>query len=310
MGEIRKYANANAIQATSQGGRTIRSSARVARSSSFATMTWLRSLTLVSLLAFTACAGPHAPYRLTERVHYVGGVDARDPRVGDFYRPDGPGPFPAVLLIHGGSWQRGSRSEMAKFARRFAAAGYAVFNIDYRLAPEHRYPAQLDDVRAAFAWLHEHARPLAVDPQRIAVMGYSAGAHLALLLGLADVDGAPRPRAVVAGAAPSDLTAYPNSPVLAALIGGSGAALPDVYADASPISHVSPDDPPVLLYHGALDGIVDVDQSRRLLEKLGSVGVAAQLFEEPWSGHATAYLIDGDSFRATLAFLAEQMPPG
>jgi acetyl esterase/lipase len=263
------------------------------------------------VLALTACAGSRerADYSVTEAVRYAGSPVANDERVGDFYRPDGAGPFPAVLLVHGGSWQRGSRSEMVKFARRFAGAGYAVYNVDYRLAPEHRYPAQLDDVRAAFAWLHAHARSLAVDPQRIAVMGYSAGAHLALLLGLAESDGAPRPRAVVAGAAPSDLTAYPNSPVLAALIGGTGAALPDVYADASPISHGSPDDPPVLLYHGALDAIVDVEQSRRLLEKLRSVEVAAQLLEEPWSGHATAFLIDGDSFSAALAFLAEQMPP-
>jgi dipeptidyl aminopeptidase/acylaminoacyl peptidase len=112
----------------------------------------------------------------------------------------------------------------------------------------------------------------------------------------------------VAGAAPSDLTAYPNSPTLVALIGGSGAVLPDVYADASPISHVSPGDPPVLLYHGALDLIVDVEQSRRLQAKLREAGVHAELLEEPWSGHGTAFLLDGDSFRATLAFLAEQMP--
>ena len=106
-----------------------------------------------------------------------------------------------------------------------------------------------------------------------------------------------------------DLTAYPNSPILAALIGGPGDVLPDAYADASPISHVSPGDPPVLLYHGTLDWLVDVEQSRRLLAKLRSVGVPAQLFEEPWAGHATAYFLDGDAFRAAVAFLAEWMPP-
>jgi len=275
----------------------------------------LRSrLPLLSILVLAACVAPEpARYSVTEDIRYA---DARgdkrgahDARIGAVYRPNGDGPRPAVLLVHGGSWQRGSRSEMAKFARRFASAGYVVFNVDYRLAPQYHYPTQLDDVRAAFGWLRAHASSLGVDPQRIAVMGYSAGAHLALLLGFADANGAPRPRAVVAGAAPSDLTAYPNSPVIAALIGGSGVELPDAYADASPISHVSPGDPPVLLYHGALDGIVDVEQSRRLLEKLRSVGVPAQLLEEPWSGHATAYLLDGDSFGAALAFLAAQMPP-
>jgi acetyl esterase/lipase len=271
----------------------------------------VRRVCLLSLaLVLFACAGSRdtARYAVIEVVRYAGPDDAADPRVGDLYRPKGEGPWPAVLVIHGGSWQRGSRAEMAKFARRFADAGYAVFNVDYRLAPDHRYPAQLDDVRAAFEWLQAHANSLDVDPDRIAVMGYSAGAHLALLLGLRDALGAPCPRAVVAGAAPSDLTSYPDSPAIAALIGGSGAELPDRYAEASPISHVSPGDPPVLLFHGALDWIVDVEQSHRLLAKLRSAGVPAQLVEEPWSGHATAYLLESESFRAALAFLAEQMP--
>jgi acetyl esterase/lipase len=246
-------------------------------------------------------------YSVTESIRYTGALDSGDERVGDLYRPKGEGPWPAVLIVHGGSWQRGSRSEMTRFAHRFAEAGYVVLNIDYRLAPQHHHPAQRDDVRAAFSWLHAHAGPLRVDPDRIAVMGYSAGAHLALLLGLADAHGAPRPRAVIAGGAPCDLTEYPDSPTLAALIGGSGRDLPDRYVDASPIAHVTSDDPPVLLYHGSLDWIVDVEQSRRLLAALHAAGVSAELFEEPWAGHGTAFLLDGDSFRASLDFLAEQM---
>ena len=286
-------------------------SRRKAARGSLGAMTLRSRLVWLITLALTACAGSldAERYTVSERVRYAGAADRGDPRIGDLYRPRGAGPFPAVILIHGGSWQRGSRAQMAKFARRFAEEGYAVYNVDYRLAPEHRYPTQLDDVRAAFGWLHAHGRALAIDTDRIAVMGYSAGAHLALMLGLADPGDAPRPRAVVAGAAPSDLTAYPNSPTLAALIGGSGADLPDVYANASPISHVSPDDPPVLLYHGALDAIVDVEQSHRLLAKLRGAGVHAELFEEPWAGHSTVYLLEGDSIRAAVAFLAEQMPP-
>jgi acetyl esterase/lipase len=291
-------------------GKAVRAFGPRAVSVSFAAM---RSrpprLVLLFALGLAACAGAdRARYTVTESVRYAGVAGNADPRVGDLYRPTGAGLHPAVLLIHPGSWQRGSRSEMARFARRFAEAGYVAFNVDYRLAPENRYPAQRDDVSAAFRWLHGHARSLSLDPDRIAVMGYSAGAHLALLLGLADPHGEPRPRAVIAGGAPSDLTAYPDSPVLAALIGGSGGELPDLYTDASPISHVSPDDPPVLLYHGALDWMVDVEQSRRLLAKLRAAGVTADLLEEPFSGHGTAFLLDGDSFRVALEFLAAQMP--
>src|SRR5262245_56327520 len=201
-------------------------------------------LPLLLALSSIACTGAdRASYTVREAIRYAGPAGSHDARVGDLYRPTGDGPWPAVVIVHGGSWRSGSRTEMARFAERFANAGYAVFNIDYRLAPEYHYPTQIDDVRAAFRWLHARAPSLAIDPDRIAVMGYSAGANLALLLGLADAGG-PRPRAVVAGAGPTDLTEYPNSPVLAMWIGGSGAERPEMYEDASPISHVSPDDPP------------------------------------------------------------------
>jgi acetyl esterase/lipase len=268
----------------------------------------LRRLLLAALL-LTACASwtDSAQYSIKEEVRYAGASGSDDPRVGDVYRPDGKGPFPAVVLIHGGSWRTGSRWNMASLARRFVRSGYVVYNVDYRLAPEHRFPAQLDDVRDAFRWLHAHARSFAVDPDRIAVMGYSAGAHLALLLALSDPGGGPVPCAVVAGAPPTDLTEAPDSPVLANLIGGSGEEFPDAYREASPITHVSSDDPPVMLYHGTLDMRVAVEQSRRLYEQLRAAGVMAELREEPWAGHTTAYFIDGESFRAALSFLGERM---
>ena len=196
---------------------------------------------------------------------------------------------------------------MASLARRFVGSGYVVYNVDYRLAPEHRFPAQLDDVRDAFRWLHAHARSFSVDPDRIAVMGYSAGAHLALLLALTDPGDGPAPSAVVAGAPPTDLTAAPDSPILATLFGGSGAQYPEAYKQASPITHVSAGDPPVMLYHGTLDLRVAVEQSRQLYQHLREAGVVAELREEPWAGHTTAYFLDGDSFRAAVSFLSERM---
>jgi acetyl esterase/lipase len=273
---------------------------------------------LLATLALTACASfestlddsfaDPAQGSITRDVRYAGdAADGTDPRLGDVYRPAGEGPFPAVLLIHGGSWQTGARWNMASLARRFARSGYVAYNVDYRLAPEHRFPAQLEDVRDAFRWLHAHAETYSIDPNRIAVMGYSAGAHLALMLALSDPGDGPAPNAVVAGAPPTDLTEAPDSPILANLIGGSGRDLPEAYKEASPISHVSPGDPPVMLYHGTLDMRVAVEQSRRLYAQLRAAGVVAELREEPWEGHTTAYFLDGDSFRAALAFLGKRM---
>jgi acetyl esterase/lipase len=230
-------------------------------------------------------------------------------QVGDLYRPAGAGPHPAVLLIHGGAWVRGDRANMRKFAERFAAAGFVAWNLEYRLAPDATWPAQLDDVRAALAWLRARAREIDVDPERIAAMGYSAGGHLALLLALAEGDG-PRLAVVASGAGPTDLLAYPHSPLIAKLMGGDADALPDAWEDASPISHVSPGDPPVFLYHGALDRVVGIEQSRRLLARLREAGVPSELYEEPWSGHSTAYLLDRDAFARVLGFFEARLRPG
>jgi acetyl esterase/lipase len=229
-------------------------------------------------------------------------------QVGDLYRPAGAGPHPAVLLIHGGAWVRGDRANMQKFAERFAAAGFVAWNLEYRLAPDATWPAQLEDVRAALAWLRARAPGIDVDPERIAAMGYSAGGHLALLLALAEGDG-PRPAVVASGAGPTDLLAYPDSPLIAKLMGGDADALPDAWEDASPISHVSPGDPPVFLYHGALDRVVGVEQSRRLLARLREAGIPSELYEEPWSGHSTSYLLDRDAFARVLGFFEARLRP-
>src|SRR5687767_13735283 len=150
-----------------QGRNIFRESAAAERSSSLEMMVRHSRIALLLPLLLAACVGSPddaATYSVTEAVRYEGALDSGDERVGDLYRPRRAGPSPAVLIVHGGSWQRGSRSEMTRFAHRFAEAGYVVFNVDYRLAPQHHHPAQRDDVRAAFGWLHAHAGPLRVDP--------------------------------------------------------------------------------------------------------------------------------------------------
>lgn len=266
----------------------------------------IRLIALLPLLLIGCAAGPQAlPFELTTEIAYR--PDPTPRQVGNLYQPAGAGPHPAVLVIHGGGWIRGEKEDMEKFARRFVEAGYLVYNVSYRLAPEYRWPAQVNDVRAALQWLHANAEALDIDPARIGAMGYSAGAHLALMLGLQDAT--PKPQAVVAGAGPTDLAVYPESPYILKLIGGPPSQYPAAWADASPLTHVSPDDPPTMLYHGRLDRLVEVEQSERLAAALADKGVDHELRTPALAGHITAFLFDGGSFEQALDFFDRHLAP-
>jgi acetyl esterase/lipase len=227
------------------------------------------------------------------------------PLLADVYLPPGSGPFPAVLMIHGGAWRTGTRVSMALHATALAEAGYVVTSIDYRLAPAHPFPAQLDDCRAALAWMHQHAAEWQFDPARVAVYGYSAGAHLACLLGL-QVDNRPqlpRPRAVVAGGTPCDFEwLAPNSSALAYFLGGTRRERPDVYRQASPVAHASADDPPVYLFHGEKDRLVPLISPQRLQRRLAAVGVTCELNVTAGGGHVWTFL-DPQAARQAIQFL-------
>src|SRR5262245_34711469 len=125
-----------------------------------------------------------ATHELTEEVVYaeIGGVQLWY----DHYRPLGTaGPHPAVVLVHGGGWAGGDPSQAGPNAMHFAKRGIATVSISYRLAPAHPFPAALDDVRRGLRWVRAHAAELDIDPDRLALVGLSAGAHLAVLAHLA-----------------------------------------------------------------------------------------------------------------------------
>ncbi len=225
----------------------------------------------------------------------------------DLLLPRKPGPHPVVVTIHGGSWANRERADMDSLAARLARHGYAVFNISYRFAPTHVYPAQLDDVREALRWIDRNAERYALDRARINTWGFSSGAHLAALVAAHDAAGddagTPAVRAVIAGGIPADLRKYDDSPIVERFIGGARDALPAVYADASPVVHVSADDPPVFLYHGALDRLVTPDQARDYYAELRRHGVDAELFMHRWRGHASLFLFGGEAEDRAIEFL-------
>ncbi len=194
----------------------------------------------------------------------------------------------AVVLVHGGGWSGGDKTNLADQARALAELGYVAVTIDYRLAPEHPYPAAVEDVQAAVGWLRagsqvEHYR---IDPDRIGVLGASAGGHLAELLGTLGtgaLDSGSRVAAVVSWSGIADLTTVDLD---VGVLGCETTDCPEVAADASPVSHVDPTDSPTLLVTSEDDPIVPRAQAEEMESVLAAAGVDHQLVVVGGSGHA------------------------
>jgi acetyl esterase/lipase len=232
----------------------------------------------------------------------------------DVYVPDGDrAAWPAVLVVHGGGWERRSREDMAGISRRLADRGFVAVNIDYRFAPKYRFPAQLHDVQVAHRWMREEASRLRIDPDRIAGLGFSSGAHLVALAAL--VAGTDSPLnaeygpaddgyfAVVVGGIPSDFGLFSGGRLLRQLMGARQDEAPAAYAAASPVNHVHGDAPPFFIFHGTLDRTVPFEHARVLYEALREQGVHAELFRMRMRGHVTSFLFRGDAMRSAIAFL-------
>lgn len=233
----------------------------------------------------------------------------------DVYRPALPGPRPAVLLVHPGAWVSGDKSHVAGVAHRLANRGYVAVAAQYRLAPEHPFPAPLHDLKEAVRWMRAHADELSIDPERIGAFGYSSGGHLASLLASTEptsgLEGptrypgtSSRLQAVVIGGAPSDLAEMFSVPPLRSFLGGSAEEQPERYRAASPLTHVSRRHPPTFLYHGRLDWFIGGGHAKRMLAALRRVGVESQL---RWanSGHFATFLFGAGHVARSIDFLDE-----
>jgi alpha-L-fucosidase 2 len=213
----------------------------------------------------------------------------------DVRLPAGNGPFPAAILVHGGGWIRGDRAwNMAPLFEPLTGAGIASFAISYRLASDFfQIGAAVDDVRHAVKFIREHAREYNVDPNRIALIGESAGAHLASLAALAEPKSV---AAVVSLYSPNDLehlartsTAVPDQVRRAVESSGMAELILDHLRSLSPVQHVKPNAPPFLLIHGTSDSIVPYDQSERMQSRLRSAGVDVQLIPVKGGAHGLRY---------------------
>ncbi len=237
------------------------------------------------LLLFAATAVTHAAVQTD--IEY--GVAAGESLRLDAAVPDGPGPFPAVILVHGGGWNAGDKSGgpkkgyMAPMQEPLSQGGFAWFSINYRLAPKFHYPAPVEDVETAIRWVKAHAAEYHVDPRRIALAGESAGGHLVALVAVRANDST-RVAAVVSFYGMFDMVAETKhrgtlSPSFAGLLGRN--TLDDqtltMLHDISSINYVKPGLPPFLLLHGTADASVSYQQSVDMLARLRAAGVPSEL---------------------------------
>lgn len=196
---------------------------------------------------------------------------------------------PVLVFIHGGAWKKGNKKDYRRYLVDYAMQGYVTITVQYSLSNEAKFPAALNDVNCAIQWIKVNSEKYFIDPNKIAVIGGSAGGHLAMMLGYSQ--GSPKfendcldnkynssVQAIVNIYGPSDLTTeYAQSQSsVEYFLGKKYIEDKDIYKDASPISYLSPDDPPTLIFHGTLDELVPISQSDSLKNRLDRIGITAE----------------------------------
>ncbi|PWG62044.1 alpha/beta hydrolase [Spiribacter halobius] len=249
-----------------------------------ATALW-RGLRLSALAATSlllgGCSGTAVLNALTPESGYQRhvGLDygAHERQRLDLYVPEGAADAPVVVFFYGGRWQEGERADYRFAAQALASRGYVVAVPDYRLYPEVRFPAFVEDAAAAVAWIHARAADYGGDPGRLVLAGHSAGAHIAALLALdpqyleSAGPGRGVVRAFIGLAGPYDF--LPLRAEDLKIIFGPSAERPR----SQPINHVDPQAPPMLLLHGRDDRLVEPGNSRRLAQAVTEAGGSARL---------------------------------
>jgi acetyl esterase/lipase len=280
---------------------------------------------VVAVAVFAACmagAAKKSEALLQKDLTYAS-VDGKKLQY-DMAKPaHGKGPFPLVICVHGGGWQLGDRKSFDKEICDLADHGYVGASITYRLAPDYRWPAQLDDVRNAVRFFRAHAVENGVDPKRIALMGDDSGGHLALMMGLlaaqedknVPMEKSSRVSAVVNFFGPTDLrewrvtSAWVETKIRIGFFKSSEQIIEDflgtrdrtapIYTEVSPISHVTSDAPPVLTIIGSKDPLVALEQPKAFHAALEKAGVPGDLLIVDGAEHnrdSTNQATDADGY--------------
>lgn len=233
--------------------------------------------------------------------------------------PSATTPRPAIVMIHPGGWMMGDKSTYHALMIEYAQRGYVTVGVNFRPSGVAKFPAAFDDCRLALRWLRTNAASCGVDPARIGVTGWSSGAHLAMLLALADGEQAERVQAAVCFAGVYDFLmerqgAFPNRDDDAAVrqfLGATPRQNPELARRASPLTHLTPDDPPLLVFHGERDHRIDAEQARHFATSSAALGRRDEVLLLPDVDHGRDVLPgDAESRRRVRDFFARHLRPG
>jgi acetyl esterase/lipase len=230
---------------------------------------------------------PPIPPGVVETTDIVYGTGGDTELKLDLYAPENlSAPVPGIIFIHGGGWRSGKRQDYKIYTTRFAAKGYVVATVTYRLREAGYFPNCVEDVKCAVRWMRANAASIKVDPDRIAVIGGSAGGHLSMMVGYSsdapELEGtgghagvSSAVQAVIDIYGPVDFSVYPerNHPLVTTFLQGTYEEQTHRFMKASPITYVDPSDPPTLIIHGTIDSLVPVTQSDLLAEKFQELGM-------------------------------------
>lgn len=229
---------------------------------------------------------------------------------------------PCILVIHGGAWRSGAKEDLTDLTYQLAQRGFVAATVQYRLCPKHRFPAQVEDVKCAVRFMRAEAKRYHLDPQRVGAIGFSAGAHLAMLLGVLDpADGfhgegghagqSDKVRAVVGYFGPTDFsrTDWPaiSEGLVNDFLGFTREENPEIRLRASPLTYVDKADAPLLIFQGTRDPLVPHSQSIVMGEAMTKAGLGGRVELLLGAGHGWGGEEMVRTFEQSVLFFSQKL---
>jgi acetyl esterase/lipase len=268
----------------------------------------MKYLSLLFVLMISSCASFKGAGEFDKKEKFSYMSDTSERHMAEAFIPKGAGPFPGVIVVHGGGWRTGSLEDVRSIAKSLASHGYTVMTINYRFSPKDKHPAPIEDLEQALIHFKKNAPEYKLDTKQIGLWGYSSGAHTVAYYAYSKNDSENKVQAVVAGGGPYDLTWYPHSPYINDYIGKYRDDAIDEYFAASVTGLVKPGLPPTFLYHSVNDKLLEYTQCTALEAKLEQAHVKVKRYAIGYWGHATGFIFSNEAVKKGILFLKDVLP--